>query len=251
MRVRARRVIALLVLVLAAAGAALAPTASAVLRSRLTLSPHTRTVRADHVLHLDARLTGMTGALHGKRITFYSRPAGAARWTAVATVTTDGDGAARLDRRVRRSGDWQARWSGDLLYDGTTSTVTHVHVPRPRPSFGRRVVAEAARHRGAPYEYGAAGPRAFDCSGFTQYVFGRFHVWLPHNAAAQYDDVRHVARSRKRLGDLVFFTGSSGIYHVGIYAGRGRMWAATHTGDYVRLESIYSSSYLVGRVHHR
>ena len=143
------------------------------------------------------------------------------------------------------------RYAGDLLHDSARSVIARIKVlPPPPPSvaFGERVVQEAARHKGAPYRYGAAGPSSFDCSGFTMYVFGKFGISLPHNAASQYGAVRHVSQSRKQIGDLIFFTGSSGIYHVGIYAGNGRMWAATHTGDYVRLESLHAS-YVVGRVH--
>ena len=36
-----------------------------------------------------------------------------------------------------------------------------------------RVVHIAASKRGTPYRYGATGPRAFDCSGFTRWVFAR------------------------------------------------------------------------------
>ena len=110
------------------------------------------------------------------------------------------------------------------------------------------MLQEAARHRGAPYQYGAAGPNTFDCSGFTMYVFGRFGVQLSHNAASQYGQTHHISSAAKRPGDLIFFTGSGGIYHVGIYAGGGQMWAATHSGDVVRYESIYEASYVVGRV---
>ena len=32
---------------------------------------------------------------------------------------------------------------------------------------------------GKPYEYGAAGPDAFDCSGFVQYVYASMDIELP------------------------------------------------------------------------
>ncbi len=116
------------------------------------------------------------------------------------------------------------------------------------PSLGYRAVSEASHHSGQPYVYGAAGPTRFDCSGFTLYVFSRFGYRLPHNAAAQYNAVRHVPRSSLRVGDLLFFNGGGGIGHVGIYAGNGRMWHAPHSGDVVRLDPVYSSSFLVGRL---
>lgn len=114
-------------------------------------------------------------------------------------------------------------------------------------SRGARVVHAASKEWGHPYVYGGEGPLVFDCSGLTKYVYDKFGVSLPHNAAAQYQVVDHVARSDMRLGDLVFFYDDGGIYHVGIYAGGDQMWAASQTGDYVRKQAIYTDRYVVGR----
>ncbi|MDX6229289.1 MAG: hypothetical protein QOI76_2679, partial [Frankiales bacterium] len=123
------------------------------------------------------------------------------------------------------------------------------HKAAPRLAFGVRVVRDASVYRGTPYQYGAAGPSRFDCSGFTRFIFAKFGISLPHSSSAQYSVVRHVANRNKQVGDLVFFhSGSGHVYHVGIYAGGGRIWAATHTGDYVRLEGMWNASYYVGRV---
>ena len=121
--------------------------------------------------------------------------------------------------------------------------------PAARPTFGHRVIVAASRYRGTPYQYGASGPRRFDCSGFTRFIFAKFGISLPHSSSAQYSVVRHISQSQKRIGDLVFFhSGSGHVYHVGIYAGGGEIWAATHTGDFVRLEGIWNASYYVGRI---
>jgi cell wall-associated NlpC family hydrolase len=115
-------------------------------------------------------------------------------------------------------------------------------------TYQNRVMTESARHKGQPYVYGAAGPTRFDCSGYTLYVFSRFGKRLPHNSARQYGVVRHISKSSKQVGDLIFFRDSSGhIYHVGIYAGSGRIWHAPHSGSYVKLATIWTSSYVVGR----
>lgn len=119
--------------------------------------------------------------------------------------------------------------------------------PLPQLSMGERVVLEAARHAGAPYRWGAAGPNAFDCSGLTMFVYGRVGVPLPHNSQAQYDASTHVLRSDMQLGDLLFFGRSRAIHHVAIYAGDGRMWTAPEHGQVVKLAPIYDSSFLVGR----
>ena len=98
--------------------------------------------------------------------------------------------------------------------------------PAPGPSGqvalesrGDQVVSLASREAGDPYVYGAAGPDAFDCSGFTQYVYAQLGISLPHSSAAQVGYTVQV--SDPQPGDLVFFTGSGGVYHVAIYAGDG------------------------------
>lgn len=109
----------------------------------------------------------------------------------------------------------------------------------------------AASKQGAPYQWGAIGPNRFDCSGLTQYSFKRAGKKLPRTAAAQYNSTRHIKASSRRAGDLVFFhsgSSSSSVYHVGIYAGDGRIWHAPRTGATVRLERIWTSSVWYGRV---
>ena len=114
---------------------------------------------------------------------------------------------------------------------------------------GSRIVAEASRHIGKPYVYGAVGPNRFDCSGYTKYVFARFGKALPHNSAAQVGSTVRVARSAKKQGDLIFMRSSSGrVTHVGIYAGANRWLVAPKTGDRVKLQTLYSQRYTVGRV---
>ena len=123
--------------------------------------------------------------------------------------------------------------------------------PASAASPGTAAVQEASRHQGQPYAYGATGPSRFDCSGFTMYVFSRFGRRLPHSSSAQYNaaGVRHIAKTSKQPGDLIFIRSSSGsIYHVGVYAGNGKFWHSPKSGDHVRLAAIYSSNYVVGRL---
>jgi cell wall-associated NlpC family hydrolase len=113
---------------------------------------------------------------------------------------------------------------------------------------GRHIVAIAASKKGAPYRYGAAGPHAFDCSGYTKWVFGRIGRSLPHNSAMQYTRVRHLRASQRRRGDLVFFRSGGRIYHVAIYAGRNDVWHASRPGERVHRERIWTHSVSYGRV---
>jgi hypothetical protein len=148
-------------------------------------------------------------------------------------------------RRIQRSTLVVAHLTGTSDTLPAWTRPVWVRIERP---LGERAVALAARLRGRPYAYGAAGPAAFDCSGLTMYVFARLGVRLPHNAEEQYQMVRHVPKSRIAVGDLVFFGAPGGIYHVGIYAGHHRIWHAPREGTVVSLQTIWTSDYEVGEV---
>jgi cell wall-associated NlpC family hydrolase len=93
-----------------------------------------------------------------------------------------------------------------------------------------QVIASGKEHIGTPYRYGApAGiTYAFDCSSFVQYVFNQFGVDLPRTSISQAYTGQKVDKAYLSVGDLVFFnTSGSGISHVGIYAGNGKMLHAS------------------------
>ncbi|MGW2211642.1 C40 family peptidase [Streptomyces sp. NPDC001781] len=106
----------------------------------------------------------------------------------------------------------------------------------------------AASKKGAPYRYGATGPGRFDCSGLTLYSFKKAGKKLPRTAAQQYNKTHHISSHHRKAGDLVFFHSGSSVYHVGIYAGKGRIWHAPKSGDVVRLQKIWTKSVWYGRV---
>jgi cell wall-associated NlpC family hydrolase len=114
---------------------------------------------------------------------------------------------------------------------------------------GAKVVSEAARHKGALYKYGAAGPKRFDCSGFTMYVFkkttGRK---LPHKANSQQRYGKAVSKGSKKPGDLIIFRSGGYGYHAAVYAGGGKMWDSPHSGARVSKRKMISSNYVVRRL---
>jgi cell wall-associated NlpC family hydrolase len=126
----------------------------------------------------------------------------------------------------------------------------HVRAARARHERQVQSVLRVAEHqKGKPYSYGAAGPRAFDCSGLVMYVFSKaVGRQLPHNAAAQYHSVQHIKKRNLQVGDLVFHNRGGSISHVGIYAGHGKWWDAPHTGTVVHKHKIYKASLRYGRV---
>ncbi|MER5687634.1 C40 family peptidase [Streptomyces sp. NPDC002205] len=111
-----------------------------------------------------------------------------------------------------------------------------------------KVLNIAASKKGSPYRYGGTGPHRFDCSGLTMYAFKRVGKKLPRTAQQQYNKTRHISASQRRRGDLVFFHWGRSVFHVGIYAGRGRIWHSPKSGAVVRLEKIWTRSVWYGRV---
>lgn len=105
------------------------------------------------------------------------------------------------------------------------------------------VLTTAAQYVGTPYVYGGTTPSGWDCSGYTQYVFGKHGKNLPRTAEAQRQAATPV--SSPRPGDLVFF--GAPAYHTGIYAGDGKMYDAGSTRTNTIKRSIWTSSVTYGR----
>jgi cell wall-associated NlpC family hydrolase len=117
-----------------------------------------------------------------------------------------------------------------------------------RAKFNRLVIKRAAAQRGKPYRWGAAGPRAFDCSGLVTYVMKGVGVKLPRTSSAMSKKVKGVAKAHKRKGDLVFFVSHGRVYHVAIYAGNGKIWHSPGSGRSVTKAKLWTTSYKVGRL---
>lgn len=134
---------------------------------------------------------------------------------------------------------------------GLTSTKTVKKVNKVK-----KAMRIAKRQKGDPYRWGAAGPNAFDCSGLVYYSTRRAGIKnVPRTSSAQSNYMRKISRAKMRRGDFVFFTGSSGVYHVGIYTGRSngkRMIVnAPSTGSKVRVDAIWTNSWFPGTLRGR
>jgi cell wall-associated NlpC family hydrolase len=101
-----------------------------------------------------------------------------------------------------------------------------------------------------PYVWGGTKPWVgMDCSGFTQYVYGRAGIRIPRTANWQFQNGTPVAKDQLRKGDLVFFKehGMSVITHVGIYIGSDQMINAdTGPKDGVQIEYVFGDDYYGG-----
>lgn len=131
---------------------------------------------------------------------------------------------------------------GTLLAPGATSEAAAA------TTYASKALGVAASKKGAPYKYGATGPYRFDCSGLTLYSYKRAGKLLPRTAQQQYNRTRHISASSRTQGDLVFFHSGGYVYHVGIYAGNGRIWHSPKTGSWVKLDRIWTSKVWYGRV---
>jgi cell wall-associated NlpC family hydrolase len=141
-----------------------------------------------------------------------------------------------------------AQVGSELL--STASLQFTLSKPLPAPLATTPVaLAWAFAELGKPYVWAATGPNSFDCSGLTQFVWHQAGVAIPRVAADQDAWTIPVPLSQLLPGDLVFY-GRTDIHHVGIYIGGGLMINAPHTGDVVRVSSIWWSDLAgFGRVH--
>ncbi len=119
---------------------------------------------------------------------------------------------------------------------------------RMTASASHALALAAAAASGAYYVHGGAGTKAFDCSGFTMFVFAQMGISLPHLASAQAGVATRV--STPQPGDLVFvYNGGGGsIGHVAIYAGGGMWWEASNPSSGVGLHRAWSSAVSYGRL---
>ena len=126
----------------------------------------------------------------------------------------------------------------------TTQTVQAVVAPVAKPNVRALIVRIALAQRGKRYAFGAAGPRAFDCSGLVQYVYRQAHVANRigggHSARGMLIWARrhHLAsRSNPQVGDLVIYGNGS---HVAIYIGRGLVISALNPRQGVRITRLHA-----------
>ncbi len=219
--------------------------AAGVLRTATSLTPGEQVRPANQDSVVMARVVSLAHGVAGHQVELWQQRSTTV-WVKVANKPTDAHGYAAFHVRLTKAATYIAKFAGDGAHGASRSQHGVVTI-RSAPTRAAAILAEAARHAGAPYLYGATGPTRFDCSGFTRYVFGRLGTALPHNSAAQYAYTKHLTPAQKQPGDLIFYYDGGGINHVGIYAGGNQIWASTHTGDVVRREDIYTTHYLVGR----
>ncbi|NEW05850.1 C40 family peptidase [Paenibacillus sp. SYP-B3998] len=114
--------------------------------------------------------------------------------------------------------------SGSLLATPQSAHAASIPVATATSTSQANSIISLGKHyMGVRYKFGAPSgfTNAFDCSSFTQYVFGKNGVSLPRSSKQQSQVGSYVSKDQLRPGDLVFFY--SPIHHVGIYIGNGKI----------------------------
>lgn len=193
------------------------------------------------VTNVDA-LNKLSSAVHGARqaeqraqtgLTTAKRATAAAQALKNQLTQQARDLQKQINRLTAAKNALSAQQQADLMSTG----VQGVFIAPPGVRGAAMTIALA--QRGKPYQWGAAGPDSFDCSGLVQWAYAQAGMpGLPHSAQVQSTLGVAVSRANLQPGDLVFFDNPVG--HVGIYVGNDLMVAAPHSGAVVRVEQLFS-----------
>ena len=161
------------------------------------------------------------------------------------TKKVDSDGRLTFYSKPDRTATMRVHYTGA----GGWRTVGKAGMVVTVKASGAKVLAEAKKHNGKRYVFGASGPNTFDCSGYTMYVYRKAAgKKLPHKANLQQKYGKAVSNNSKRVGDLIVFRSGSYGTHVAIYAGGNYMWVSPNSKSRVKKQKVYSRSYVVRRL---
>ena len=137
---------------------------------------------------------------------------------------------------------------GELTFEETEPVAMAAPGSYFVPISGGYILGQAQKYIGTPYVFGGYSPDGFDCSGLIYYILDKAGYPANRSAADQYNMGYSVSRDNLSPGDLVFFanTYTSGISHVGVYAGDGKFIHAPNDGGsvcYAKLSGYWSDHY--------
>ena len=107
---------------------------------------------------------------------------------------------------------------------------------------GGRALRYAVRQLGKPYEWGAQGPRTYDCSGLTSQAWDRAGQPIPRTSQEQWAQLPRIPLKQLRPGDLVVYFPEA--THVAMYLGGGMVVQAPRTGEKIKISPIASNPIL-------
>lgn len=163
-----------------------------------------------------------------------------ARTLGTTAVIPDPDKAPTLALELRSADRLQLSLTEDTLASTqarTTATRPQRFTPAAVSATGNAVVDAALSRQGAPYVWGASGPDAFDCSGLVQWAHAQAGITTPRVSQAQIAGGTAVSLDAIQPGDVVGYY--SGITHVGIYIGGGKIVHASTYGQPVAIADLH------------
>ena len=110
-------------------------------------------------------------------------------------------------------------------------------------------IAFAMAQLGKPYQWGAAGPDAYDCSGLVYAAYAAAGIHIARTTYQWQQDGPVIPLSQIQPGDLLFSAGSDGTPsdpgHVVMYLGDGQIIQAPQTGEDVQIDPVDLTSVVV------
>ena len=123
---------------------------------------------------------------------------------------------ARARQRAREVMDSIARVRPEMPADSLSMADSLAASSGDGLPLADQIIAYARTFMGVPYRLGTAGPKEFDCSGFTSYVYKHFGYNITKYSVAQFNEGREVpSYSDIRKGDLVFFGKRDSVRDIG------------------------------------
>ncbi|MGV9689694.1 NlpC/P60 family protein [Streptomyces sp. NPDC003444] len=114
--------------------------------------------------------------------------------------------------------------------------------PRTPSRAGAEALRFAVGQIGKPYEWGAEGPEAYDCSGLTQRAWAAAGREIPRTSQEQWATLPRVPLAKLRPGDLVLYF--PGATHVAVYLGEGLVVQAPRPGAKVKVSPLAANPLL-------
>lgn len=127
----------------------------------------------------------------------------------------------------------------------TETTVTTETMEVVSGDIGLNAAKIAMAQIGKPYQYGSAGPDAFDTSGLAQYCYQQCGISIPRSNSALASHGYIVDKESVLPGDAVFFWSSKPgtAEYLGIYIGNGMVVAALNSSKPVVQFDMNSNYY--------
>lgn len=169
-------------------------------------------------------------------------------------LSADGKcGSSTLNKLFSSSAVKKSQSSSSSSSSSSSNSSSNVTVGSEGSALGKQIAQYAVQFLGVPYVLGANGPKAFDCSGYTKYIYAHFGISIPRTAQTQgyWDKGTKISSiSDLQVGDLVFFNTVNDndlCDHAGIYLGNGQIAHASSGSARKVIISNFSQSYYKSR----